>query len=256
MSQFFVVMQLLRRDLHRFKKEFFSKLVDTASLLFTNLVVFGYFMTGFGLRDYGPFMLMSAIATFGFFDIVGKVSSLISDIDGERTISHTLTLPIASWLTFVHIALYWALNSALISILLFPLGKLILFNQFDLSKVGYFKLALMYITVNLFYGFFGLWLTSLLKGISHVGILWVRVINPLLMFGAYFYSWYSIYTLYPVLAVIDLVNPLVYAGEGMRSAALGQGYISVWICLPVLWFFTVVCGWHGTRRLQKRLDCV
>lgn len=253
-----VLWQLLRRDLQRYKREFWAKLFDTASLLFTNLVVFGYFMSSYGLGgNYGPFMLISAISSFGFFDIVGKISQLISDIEGERTISYTLTLPIPSWLVFVYIGIYWALNSVLITFLLFPLGKLIIFNQFDLSQISYLKLIPMYISMNLFYGFFSLWMTSMLKNMGDVGSLWVRVINPLIMFGAYFYSWHAIYELSHSIAIITLINPMVYVMEGMRAAALGQeGSISFWICLPVVWIFTIACAWHGTRRLQKRLDCV
>ncbi len=252
------ILQLLRRDLLRYKREFFSKLFDTASLLFTNLVVFGYFMGSFGLTSsYGPFMLISAIASFGFFDTIGKVSELISDIEGDRTISYTLTLPIPSWLVFVYIGIYWAINSMLISILLFPIGKLILFDQFDLSKISYFKMILMFITLNLFYGYFSLWITSMLKNISNLGILWVRVINPLIMFGAYFYSWVAVFKVSPVIGYVNLINPLVYAMEGMRAAALGQeGYLPFWISMPVLLLFTLACAWHGMRRLQKRLDCV
>src|SRR5207302_7297991 len=123
---------------------------------------------------YGPFILISSIASFGFFDTVGKVSELISDIDGDKKISYTLTLPIPSWLVFVYIGIYWAINSALIALLLFPLGKLILYNQFDLSKISYLKMIPMYITINLFYGFFSLWLTSMLQKITDLGVLWVR----------------------------------------------------------------------------------
>lgn len=253
-----VIAQLLRRDLQRYKREFVSKLLDTASLLFTILIVFGYLMADYGLGGgYGPFMLVSAVASFGFFDIVGKISNLISDIEGDRTISYTLTLPIPSWLVFVYIAVWWAINSILVTIVIFPMGKLILYNSFDLEKINYLRLALIYISANLFYGFFSLWLTSLLKNMGGLGILWVRVINPILMFGAYFYSWYAAYSASPLFAWLDLINPLVYIMEGMRSAALGPaGSLPFWLCLPVLWMFTFGCGWHAIRRLQNRLDCV
>ena len=258
MSKLSVILQLLRRDLQRYRREFWKKLFDTALLLFTNLVVFGYVMPQYGLnQNYGSFMLISAIASFGFFDTVGKVSNLISDIEGDRTISYTLTLPIPSYYAFLHIGIYWAINSLLISLFLFPIGKLILFDQFDLSKISLARLIPMYITMNLFYGFFSLWLTSMLKNIGDLGSLWVRVINPLIMFGAYFYSWQSIYALSHEIAYFNLINPLVYIMEGMRAAALGQeGFLSFWICLPATWIFIFACAWHGTYRLSKRLDCV
>lgn len=257
-NKFTVIAQLLRRDLNRYKRGVLSKLLDTVSLLITILVVFGYLMGSYGLGGaYGPFMLVSAVASFGFFDIVGKVSDLISDIEGDRTISYTLTMPIPSWLVFVYIGVWWAINSILVTIVILPIGKLILFQSFDLSAISYWRLSIVYVSANLFYGFFSLWLTSLLKNIGGLGILWVRVINPLLMFGAYFYSWQSAYQASPTFAYIDLINPLVYIMEGMRAAALGQeGSLPYAICVPVIWLFTFFCGWHATRRLQNRLDCV
>lgn len=253
-----VLRQLLKRDFIKYKREFWGKLFDSTWLLITQLVVFGYLMKEMGLGgDYGPFMLVSAIAAFGFFDIVGKVSDLISDIEGERTISYTLTLPIPSWFVFLYLGIWWGINSLLVTIFLFPIGKLILFNVFDLSKVSYMKLILIYISANLFYGFFSLWLTSMLRNIGGLGYLWVRVINPIIMFGAYFYSWKAVFDVAPAFAYFDLINPLVFIMEGMRGAALGQeGYLSLWICVPVVWAFTFLFGWHAIRRLQDRLDCV
>jgi len=115
----------------------------------------------------------------------------------------------------------------------------------------------MYISGNLFYGFFSLWLTSMLKNMGGLGYLWVRIINPILMFGAFFYSWKAVYDVAPAFAYVDLINPMVYIMEGMRSAALGaEGYLPVWLCVPVVWVFTFLFGWHATHRLQQRLDCV
>ncbi len=253
-----VMAQLLRRDLISYKRGFLGKLFDTAFLLFTNLVVFGYFMSQYGLGgSYGPFILIGAIATFGFFDVVGKVYELISDIEGERKISYTLTLPISSRMVFIYIAIYWAINSALITLPLFFVGKLILFEQFDLAKISLVRLIPMFITINLFYGFFSLWLSSILKNLGEVAALWIRVVNPLWMFGAYFYAWSAIYALSPMVAWIDLINPLVYVVEGMRAASLGQeGFIPFWICFCALWIFILIFSSSGIRRLQKRLDCV
>lgn len=258
MGKFHVVLQLIKRDLVRYKRNFWSKLIDTASILVTNLIVFGYLMAHYGLGgSYGPFMLISAIASFGFFDTVGKVSELISDIEGDKTISYTLTLPIPSWLVFFYIGIWWSINSILVTIFLFPMGKLILFQNFDLSQINFLHLLLIYISTNLFYGFFSLWLTSLLKNMGNVGNLWVRVINPILMFGAYFYSWKAVFEVSPVFAWIDLLNPMVYIMEGMRAAALGQAeYLPFWVCLPVVWFFIIIFAVRGISRLQNRLDVV
>src|SRR5262245_36574956 len=145
MGNLFVIMQLLRRDLVRARREFLGKLFDSASVLFCFLIVFGYFMAPYGLgANYGPFILVSSVASFGFFGTVGKVFNLITDIEGDRTISYSLTLPVPSWLIFVYTGFFWSLESALTSILLFPIGKLILYQQFDLSQVSFLRLIPMF----------------------------------------------------------------------------------------------------------------
>ncbi|NNM44041.1 MAG: ABC transporter permease [Chlamydiae bacterium] len=251
------ICQLLRRDLLIYRREFLSKLFDNSFVLLTYLVVFGYFMPQFGGGGYGPFILIGSIASFGFFDMVGKVSDMMFDIQGDRAISYTLTLPLPSSLLFLRMALYWAINSAVVSIFLIPIGKLILFSQFDLSKISVLKFILIYPLIHLFYGFFSLWMVGILKGIGTIAQLWVRVINPMYMFGTFFYSWHAVHSFSPVVAYLNLCNPMVFIMEGLRSACLGsEGYLPFWVSFLALLGFTILCGWDGIRRLKIRLDCV
>ncbi len=252
------VYYLIRRDLRIFKEEFWGKLIDTSLLLFTTVVIFGYFLPAYGLKtDYGPFLLIGVIAGFGFFEVIGKVGLMIADLEGDRTILYTLTLPIPSWLVFVYIAVSWAILSSIMSILMFPLGKLLLFSKFDLAKINLFKLPLIFIISNLFFGFFALWLVAILKKMSNLSHLFVRIINPMYSFGGWWYSWAAIYAISPILGYLHLVNPLLYVMEGMRAATLGQeGYLPFWYSLAGLTLFTIGFAWDAIRRLQKRLDCV
>jgi ABC-2 type transport system permease protein len=253
-----VFFQLLRRDLYAFLREYPAKLFDTAFMFTTSMIVFAYFMPQEWVdKSYAPFILIGAISSFGLIEIVGKVGLLMADIQGDRTISQTLILPVSSEAVFCYIGIFWALSSILLSVFLFPYGKLLIFDRFDLAKVSYIRLIPMYISANLFYGFFALWLASILKGIESINSLWMRAINPLWFFGAYFYSWEAALKLSPVIGYISLINPMVYIMEGMRAAALGQkGYLPYWICLVMVWVFIFACAIHAICRLKKRLDCV
>lgn len=257
-SSFQVFFQLLRRDLLAFKREFPGTFFDTAFIFFTNVVVSAYFMAQQWVDpQFGPFILVGAIASFGLINVVGKVSILIADIDGERTISQLLVFPIRSEWVFAYFAIFWAISSSLLTVLLFPLGKILMYSRFNLEAISYIRLIPMYLAANLFYGFFALWLASLMKSIRGVNSIWMRAINPMWMFGAYFYSWHAAYTLSPAIGYASLINPMVYIMEGMRAAALGQkGYLPYWICLLMVLGFTLVLGLHAIKRLKKRLDCV
>ncbi len=253
-----IISHLIRRDLRIFKEEFWGKFIDTAILLFTTVVVFGYFLPAYGLKaDYGSFLLIGVIAGFGFFEVIGKVSLMIADLEGDRTILYTLSLPLPSWLVFVYFAVSWAMISSFMSLLMFPLGKLLLYSQFDLGKIDLLRLPFIFILSNIFFGFFALWLAAVLKKMSNLSYLFVRVINPMYSFGGWWYSWAAIYGISHTLGYLHLINPLLYVMEGMRAATLGPaGYLPFWASLSGLALFTLFFAWDAIRRLQKRLDCV
>lgn len=251
------VYYLIRRDLRVFRGEFWGKFLDTAILLFTTVVVFSYFMPSYGLKsDYGPFLLIGVIAGFGFFEVIGKVSLFVADMEGDQTILYTLSLPIPSWLVLAYFGISWGLHSSLIALLLFPLGKLLLWSQFDLGQISLFKFLLIFLMSNLFFGFFALWLSSVLKKMGSLSHLFVRVVNPMYSFGGWLFSWASVYKLSPLIAYVLLINPLFLVMEGMRAAALGQeGFLPFWLSFFGLSAFTLMLAWDAIRRLQKRLDC-
>ncbi len=257
-TTFYIFIQLIKKELISFKKSYFSKLFDTCFLFFTNIMVFCYFMPQEGVREgYASFFLIGAIAGFGFIEIVGKISVFIADIQGHRTIYQSLITPIPSYLVFFAFATYWALTSFLLSIVLFPLGKILLFNQFDLNTISYPRLLLIFITIHFFFGFFALWLASVLKRLSNLNSLWLRYIAPLWMFGAYFFSWHTAYDLNHSVSYILLMDPMVYVMEGMRAATLGpKGYFPFWVSETVLLGFIFICGFFAIKNLKNQLDYV
>lgn len=253
-----VFFHLLWRDLTVFRREYIGKLIDTLILFITVILVFGTFMSGEGLSSsYGPFILLGAIGSFGLIEVVGKIGLFMSDIEGERAISQILIMPIRSNWVFVYKIVFWALSSMLLSVVLFFVGKLFFWERFDLSKISYIRLIPIYLTANIFFGAFALWLTSILRGMSDLNSLWQRFIAPMWMFGAYFFRWESAYTINHIFGIILLANPMTYVMEGTRAAALGQeGFLPYWVCLVVLWVFIFACATQGIKRLKRKLDCV
>lgn len=250
--------QLMRKDLWEFRRTYPTKFFDTCFLFFTNVIVFGYFMPEVGISEnYGPFILIGAIASFGLFDIVAQVGELIFDIEGDKTITFKLVMPVPYWIVFGQLAIKWAVNNFLLCIPLFLVGKLLLWETFVLKNIDFFRLLIIFPTICLFFGFFSLWLTAVIKKLQSLSSLFLRFVNPLFMFGGYFFTWHDSFKLSPIVGYSILINPLIYAMEGMRAACLGQeGYLPFWNCFLVLWIFILVLGSYGVRSLKKRLDCV
>ncbi len=258
MNSLSVFCHLIRRDLIAFKRVFLTKFFDTFLLFFTNVMAFGYLLQQEGAHaGYAAFFVVGAIASFGFVEIVGKVGIQLADMGGDQTIFHTLAMPIRSNMVFYYMGTSWAITSMLLSVLFFPIGKLLVFTEWDITMISWWRLVIMFVTANLFFGFFALWLTSVIKNMTGLNSLWFRYIAPMWMFGGYVYSWQSAYTLNHMVGYISLINPMIYVMEGMRAAALGQaGYLPYWVSVTMLWVFIIACTKHATGRLRKKLDCI
>lgn len=253
-----VFFQLIRKDLVIFRKEYFGKIVDMLISFCGWVVVFGYFVPSMGMESsYGLFITVGAIASFGIFDIIGQSSVLISDIQGDRTISYLLLLPISPSAIFCSIAISWSLQSLMLAIPLYFVGKLLFWQQFGLNEITWHQLFLMMLTVNVFFGFFALWIASVLHKVRDISRIYFRFLNPLFVFGCYFYTWQVAFDLSPVIGYLFLMDPFSYVMEISRTAILGQeGYLPFWLSFGALWIFIFACGFHAIRRLKYVLDCV
>lgn len=251
-----VFWQIVRRDLTIHFKNYKATLVNTIILFACNILTFAYL---FPTTDsgYGAFYFMGSLVTFGFFSGVMNAYELIGDVEGDRSINYLLTMPLPSWLTFVAIGLSWSLRTIVNIAPMFILGKLLLWEQLDLSKIHYVPFIFQFITASLFYGFFGLWTATMFKRMSDAGNIWLRMVNPMFLFGAFMFSWKSIAATMPWVSIVLLLNPIVYANEGMRATGLDpNNYIPFWICNLVLWGCTLLFGWWGIRRLRTWLDSI
>jgi len=250
-------LQLVRREMYLFFQGFLSRFMDISFVLCTWGVVFGYLMVNSGLKSsYGAFILVGSIASFGLFETIQRATCLAQDVTDNK-IDNFLILPISSSSVFVSIAISWAISTGILTLCLFPLGKLILWGRFDLSHASWVKFTLIFVTSNLFYGFFALWVASLVTNLRNISWLWCRIINPLYMFCGFFYTWKSAYELAHFVGYLHLINPLIYVLEGTKASILGQtGYLPFWNCFFVLWAFIAVFAFDAIRRFKKRVDFV
>lgn len=244
---------LIEKELFLFFKGFRGKVIDSSILLFSSVAVFSYFMNSSGLdANYGTFFFVSSIASFGLYEVLWKATVLAQEIL-DKKIQNYLILPLRACSVFVTIAISWSITLILQVGILIPIGKLMLFNRLNLSNFVSVKFLLIFIVANLFYGFFALWIASLIKDLRTLSWIGSRVILPLMMFSCYYYSWQSVYEMSRPLSYLQLLNPLVYAVEGTRAAVLGQtGFLNYWVCLGVLLSVMSIMLFDGIFRLRRR----
>ncbi len=221
------------------------------------VLVFEYIMAHQGLKDFGVFIAISSVGSWGFFSVMNFAGEIISDLEGERSITYYLTLPIPQWMVFARIAISNALQAMMIAVLFIPMTKLFLWKQFNLGAVIWWKFIIAFFVTHIFYGFMSLFLASCIKSFQLIENVWMRVVWPIWYLGCYQFTWQSLYQTSPYLAYASLINPMVYIMEALRSSAFGQeGSLPFWPCIGMVILFTVFFGILGITRLKKRLDCL
>lgn len=245
-------------DLLIFKHTFIDTLIDKAIWASITTIVISYIMPHFGLSaGYGLFQFGSILATIGLFELFATTFRFVADLEGDQLIGYTLTLPIPSYLAVVSKVIGYSISFFIIALCMLPIGKLCLWNQLSLWNISYFKLILILLLQNIFYAWAIIWISTIVKHTYRIGMVWSRFIFPLWFLGGFQFSWKVLYGINPIIALIDLLNPIIYITESTRTALIGQeGFINFWICFGVLTLFTALVTWHALHRLKQHLDYV
>ena len=252
-----VFKQLLIRDLVIFIPQYKDSLLNTLIWHMLTIGIFTYIMPSLGLAEFGTFIVITNIASSGFFNTTENVAGLLSDLTGDRAISYYLTLPIPQWMIFVQIAIANALKSLSIAIIMLPAGLLVLGNLHAFPYFCWWKFALILTLGNLFFGFFALIITAFTKNIHTMNNAWLRVVFPLWYLGGSTYPWMKMHAVSPWFGNLMLVNPLTHVLEGTRATALDPALsLPFWSCVIVVIFYIIIMGYIGTTQLMKRLDCL
>lgn len=256
MSYLRTFIALIRRDLRAFAKGIWGRIIDNIILFSTSILLFAYFMPRLGLApNFAVMIFASCFVIFSFFDCIGFAGLTVMDIEGDRTIVHSIGAPMPSSLTLAQIAVSWALRMGLITLLGIVTGKLLLWDMLDLTHISWSRFVLAYASIYLMWGFFSLWLASLVRRLSNIGTIYVRVANPLFMFGAYMFPWVTAYKVAPWIGYLLLINPMVYANEAMRSSVIGaEGFLPFALSIGALWGFTLFFALTSVHVLKNRLD--
>ncbi|MBP6891956.1 hypothetical protein KBB68_00055 [Candidatus Babeliales bacterium] len=257
--EFQIFWQLMIRSFIVYRPFLKDKIINTVVWSSLNVIVVGHIMPTVGLHNFGPFMLIATVGSNGFLAACNQIPGFISEITGEASnLQYELTLPIRQSFIFAKYALEYAYQGFISTILVLPIGMILLWNQFSFEHFHFFKFHFMLMLICLFSGFFTLWMSSFTKDNFHgLENLWLRIIFPLWFLGGFQFSWKGLYSIAPVFAYINLLNPLIYALEGARASALDPALsLPYWNCVLALITFTIIFGYWGMYNLKQRMDCL
>jgi ABC-2 type transport system permease protein len=89
-------------------------------------------------------------------------------------------------------------------------------------------------------------------GQQQVGLMFSLVMAPMIFFGCTYYPW-SALAKFPILKWVVLINPLVYASEGFRSALVpDRQHMPTWAILAALLAFNTLLLVLGLRLFKSK----
>ncbi len=245
---------LFARDLHVARRNLITTIMQTMLQPLLFVFVFGQVMTRSGMMptSYRGMLLPGIMAiAMTMTGMMGVAMPLLAEFQFTREIEDRLLAPIRSeWLAvekMVAGAIQALISGAIVAI---P-ARLLLGSGLGLSTDHLGMFAAIAVLVAIFAAAGGMTLGCSV-GQTQIGLIFSLVLAPMIMFGCAYYPWASLAS-FPILQKLVLINPLVYASEGLRGTLAPQyPHISPMIIVAVLVVVDAILIVTGLNRFQSK----
>jgi ABC-2 type transport system permease protein len=245
---------MLARDAHVARRNFVPLLLQTFLQPLMFVFIFGRVMVGSGYMPpaYKSLLLpgIMALSMVGT-GIWAVAMPLIAEFQFTREIEDRLLAPMEiSWLAIEKVVA-GTLQALAAGLMVIPCAWLLLRPGVDLNLHAPFLFAGVALLVALFSAVGGLALGCSVEQ-THIGLMFSLVVAPMIFFGCTYYPWSALNN-FPVLQKMVLINPLVYASEGLRGTLVPQyPHLPLQAVLAGLVFFDVLLLIVGLRQFRKK----
>jgi ABC-2 type transport system permease protein len=243
---------LLARDAHVARRNAIQLVLQTFLQPLMFVFIFGRVMvqSGYMPAQYKSLLLPGIMAISMVFTGVWAVAMpVISEFQFTREIEDRLLAPIENhWLAIEKV--FAGMVQALVAgLLVIPLAWLLLRPvEISVNPLGFAAVTLL---VALFSASGGLALGCSVNQ-QHIGLMFSMVLTPMIFFGCTYYPWSALNS-FPVLQKIVLINPLVYASEGLRGTLVPKfPHLSTIAVVAALLFFDVLLLFIGMRQFERK----
>jgi ABC-2 type transport system permease protein len=245
---------MLARDAHVARRNAMQIFLQTFLQPLLFVFIFGRVMVGSGYLPvkYKSLLLPGIIAISMVFTGIWAVAMpLIAEFQWTREIEDRLLAPIAVPWIAIEKVVAGMLQAVVAGLVVIPLGWLVLHTGVEISIGTPLTFAAVIVLVAAFSACGGLALGCSINQ-QHVGLMFSMVITPMIFFGCTYYPWSALKT-FPILQKAVLINPLVYASEGMRATLVPQfPHLSIAAVLAALLFFDALLLMVGLRQFEKK----
>ena len=245
---------MLARDAQVARRNLVTLLLQTFLQPLMFVFIFGRVMVGSGFMPpaYKSLLLpgIMALSMVGT-GIWAVAMPLISEFQFTREIEDRLLAPMEiSWLA-VEKVVFGTMQALAAGVMVIPCAWLLLRPGVDLKLHAPLLFAMVAVLVALFSAVGGLALGCSIEQ-THIGLMFSLVVAPMIFFGCTYYPWSALAN-FPIMQKIVLINPLVYASEGLRGTLVPQfPHLPMIAAVAGLLFFDVVLLTFGLRQFHKK----
>jgi ABC-2 type transport system permease protein len=221
-------------------------------LLFT--FVFGRVMTSSGMMPaaYKSILLPGIMAISMVLAGVQAVAMpLITEFQFTREIEDRLLAPIETkWLAIEKIVA-GMIQASVSGLVVIPAAWLLMGPGTEIHFGKPVEFLVVAFLVALFSASGGLTLGCSI-GQTQIGLMFSLVLAPMMMFGCAYYPWSALAT-FPILQYAVLINPLVYASEGLRGALAPQfPHIDTRLVIAALAVIDLALLYFGLKKFENK----
>jgi ABC-2 type transport system permease protein len=213
---------LLSRDAHVARRNVIQIVLQTFLQPMLFVFIFGRVMvrSGYMPDSYKSLLLPGIMAISMIFTGVWAVAMpLIAEFQFTREIEDRLLAPIENdWLAIEKV-LFGAAQAVVAGLAVIPAAWLLL-RPIELNLLSPLTFAVVTLLVAFLSACGGLALGCSIDQ-TKIGLMFSLVLTPLIFFGCTYYPWSALGS-FPILQKIVLLNPLVYASEGLRGTLVPQ----------------------------------
>jgi ABC-2 type transport system permease protein len=244
---------LLARDAHVARRNGIHLLLQTFLQPLMFVFIFGRVMvqSGYMPPQYKSLLLPGIMAISMVFTGVWAVAMpVISEFQFTREIEDRLLAPIENHWLAVEKVFAGMVQALIAGLVVIPLAWLLL-RPVEISINAPFSFAAITLLVALFSASGGLALGCSVNQ-QHIGLMFSMVLTPMIFFGCTYYPWSALNS-FPVLQKIVLINPLVYASEGLRGALAPKfPHLSTAAVVAALLFFDILLLFIGLGQFERK----
>ena len=245
---------MLGRDAHVARRNAIQLLLQTFLQPLLFVFIFGRVMVGSGYMPsfYKSLLLPGIIAISMVFTGIWAVAMpLIAEFQWTREIEDRLLAPIdIKWIAIEKV-IAGALQAVLAGLIVIPLAWIVLRPGIQIQIGEPITFILVILLVAGFAACGGLALGCSINQ-QHIGLMFGMVITPMIFFGCTYYPWNALEK-FPILQKAVLINPLVYASEGLRAILVPTfPHLSMVAVLIALTVFDAVLLFVGLRQFEKK----